>query len=159
MVGGLIRHRGLIVALVVLVAGGIAVTTLDLVQLPTTLSLSPSASNAPGYQGGAPGEPEATAAYIKGMQLYDASMIWGTYSDQHKIAIQRSGGSVADTQAQLDQNKRAGSQIASAQYIGSYLIPNGSMHFYAATMSSRRGNDYQYYVFRLDSHDKIVDVQ
>ena len=85
--------------------------------------------------------------------------MWSTFSDQLKVSLQRSGGSVADTQAQLDQSKRVGSRIESAQYIGSYLVPNGSMHFYAATKSTRRGNEYTYYVFGLDSRGKIVSVE
>jgi hypothetical protein len=159
-VGGLIRRRGWILVLVLLVAGGIAVTTLDLVPLPSTLTMSASSSTAPGYEGGALGEPEATASFIKGNQVYDANLIWSTFSDQLKVAYQRGGGSVADTQAQLEQAKRSGSHLESAQYIGGYLIPNGSMHFYAVQNSGPSGRvDYSFYVFRLDKLGKIVKIE
>jgi hypothetical protein len=155
MVGGLIRRRGLILATFVLIAGALAVTSFGGVQLPTGFISEPSLA---GYEGGAPDEPEATATFIKGNQIYDANLVWAAYSDPVKRALQRNGSSVAETQRQLDQMKRVGTKIESAQYIGGYVIPNGKMAFYAVINSSRGAVDYTSYVFRLDSSGKILEI-
>ena len=69
---GLVRRRGSIMALLVLVAGGIAITTLDLVQLPSTLTPPRAPRPPPATRAGRPGKPEATAQFIKANQVYDA---------------------------------------------------------------------------------------
>ena len=107
------------------------------------------------------GEPEATYNYIRGQQIYDAKLIWNAYSDRAVQSLQSQGATVDVLQRQLDRSKQQGAQIQKAQYVGSYPIPNGSMHFYVITRTGRTRGDVTYvpYVFTLDSGGKIDNVE
>src|SRR6266545_1121415 len=49
------------------------------------------------------GEPSATARYLKGQEIYDAKMVWDSYSDRVLKEASQRGLSLDDTQRQLDR--------------------------------------------------------
>lgn len=109
----------------------------------------------------ADGEPEYTARYLKGQELYDAKMVWDSYSDRVLSEAQLRGLSLDDTQKQLDRARQAGNKIEQVSYIGGYPIPNGSMQFYLVFRSDlgRREAVPVPYVFTLDAAGKIDSVE
>ncbi|MSQ23663.1 MAG: hypothetical protein EXR58_03795 [Chloroflexi bacterium] len=109
----------------------------------------------------ADGEPSATAQYLKGQEVYDAHMVWDSYSERVLREAQQRGLSLDDTQRQLDRARQVGTKIEQIDYIGGYPIPNGSMHFYVVFRSdpSRREAVPVPYVFTLDGSGKIDAVE
>src|SRR5204862_2235150 len=101
-----IRRRRLIflssAALAILVVAGAfgAGSRLGL-TLPSTPSIGQRAE----------GEPEYTARYLKGQEVYDAKMVWDSYSDRVLREAQLRGLSLDDTQKQLDRARQTGTKI------------------------------------------------
>jgi hypothetical protein len=160
---GAVRRRGLIAAAFVIVAGVIAISTFNLVSFPTSLprgrASSGTSTDTPAYQP-SDSEPGATASYIRGLQTGDAKLVWDAYSDRAARDLQRRGINVDETQRQLDQTRQNGNQIQGVNYVGSYPIPNGSMHFYVISRGGRARSDVAYvpYVFTLDATGKIERI-
>lgn len=107
------------------------------------------------------GEPAATAMYFKGQEVYDAKLVWDSYSERALREAQRRGLTVDDTQRQLDRAKEFGTRIQQTDYIGGYPISNGSMHFYVVFRSdpNRREAVPVPYVFTLDAGGKIDYIE
>jgi hypothetical protein len=122
-------HRGRIVALSVIVAGGLVALT-SFVRLPIDI-------RAGGFllHIGARPEPAATAQFLRGQQTFDARLIWESYSDRVVQALEDRGASVDETQRQLERLRQAGSPIQGVEYVGGHPIPRGSMEFYVVTRS------------------------
>jgi len=157
LIRGGLQRRKLIGVVFVLIAGAVAVSSLNLVSKP--LSSSRGRTNESGVAHQLSGdEPSATAAYIRGQQTGDARLVWEAYSDRAKRSLQRRGVSFEETQRQLDQWLQGGEAIQGVNYVGTYPIPNGSMHFYVlARGAGRTRGDVAYvpYVFTLDAQGKI----
>jgi hypothetical protein len=115
----------------------------------------------PSFGQRAEGEPEYTARYLKGQEIYDAKMVWDSYSDRVLREAQLRGLSLEDTQKQLDRARQTGTKIEQVSYIGGYPISNGSMQFYLVFRSDpgRREAVPVPYVFTLDSSGKIDSVE
>ncbi len=126
----------------------------------TGLSL-PSVGGSSTSHSRADSEPEATALYLRGQELYDAKMVWDAYSERVLREGQQRGLSLDDTQRQLDRARQTGTKIEKVDYIGGYPISNGSMHFYVVFRSdpSRREPVPVPYVFTLDANGKIDSVE
>jgi hypothetical protein len=157
---GAVRRRGLLAATFVIVAGVIAISTFNLVSIPILSSRAHSGGDTgPAYQA-MDTEPNATASYIRGLQVGDAHLVWDAYSDRAARDLQRRGVNVDETQRQLDQSRQNGNLIQQVQYVGAYPIPNGSMHFYVIARAGRSRGDVAYvpYVFTLDSAGKIERI-
>lgn len=109
----------------------------------------------------AEGEPSATARYLKGQELYDAKMVWDSYSERVLREAQLRGLSLDETQKQLDRARQVGTKIEQVTYIGGYPISNGSMQFYLVFRSDagRREAVPVPYVFTLDAAGKIDFVE
>ena len=156
-----IRRRGLIAAAFVVVAGVIAVSTFNLVSFPSFSRgrTSTSVGEVASYQASET-EPNATAAYIRGLQTGDAKLVWDAYSDRAARDLQRRGVNIDETQRQLDQTRQNGNLIQGVNYVGAYPIPNGSMHFYVISRAGRTRGDVAYvpYVFTLDATGKIERI-
>lgn len=120
------------------------------------LSLGPSDGRSRGE-----GEPYFTTIYLKGLESYDARMIWDSYSERAMREAQRRGLSVDDTQRQLDRARQVGSRIEQVNYVGGYPVANGSLHFYVVFRSepARRGAVPIPYVFTLDANGKVDNVE
>src|SRR5688572_11866151 len=80
--------------------------------------------SAPSIGQRADGEPEHTARYLKGQEIYDAKMVWESYSDRVLREAQLRGLSLDDTQKQLDRARQTGTRIEQVSYIGGYPISN-----------------------------------
>lgn len=106
-------------------------------------------------------EPQATALYLRGQELYDAKLVWDAYSERVLREGAQRGLSLEDTQRQLDRARQSGTKIERVDYIGGYPISNGSMHFYVVFRSdpSRREAVAVPYVFTLDANGKIDSVE
>ena len=156
---GAVQRRGLLAVAFVLLAGGIAVSTFNLASLPFSGSRAGPSTDGVAYQP-SDSEPNATAAYIRGLQVGDARLVWDAYSERAARDLQRRGVNVDATQRQLDESRQSGSQIQQVQYVGAYPIPNGSMHFYVIARAGRSRGDVAYvpYVFTLDSAGKIERI-
>ncbi|MPZ13630.1 MAG: hypothetical protein GEU73_04270 [Chloroflexi bacterium] len=153
-----VRNRGLVAILVVALAGLLAVSTLNVLGLPSTDGSSPSVGS---YQATALSEPSATASYIRGHQTFDATLIWQAYSDRVVRDLQQRGASVDDFQVELEQARQQGNRVEQAQYVGGYSIPSGSMHFYVVVQAGQSRGQIAYvpYVFTLDAGGKIERVE
>jgi hypothetical protein len=116
---------GFIIALGVL----IAVASLNL--LPPLAIGSPMSGS--GFRLAATNEPSATATYLKGQQTFDARLVWESYSDRVIQDLRQRGGTVEDTQRQLDRVRQMGTHIDQVKYIGGYPLQTGSMQFYVVT--------------------------
>ena len=125
-------------------------------------------------------EPSATAAYLRGQQMYDAKLVWEAYSDRVVQDLQERGDSVERTQQWLDRLRDMGIRIEQVQYVGGTPVPGGSMQFYLVARTSRAQEDprarfvrvgferagleqsdvtYVPYVFTLDAKGKIDRVE
>jgi hypothetical protein len=151
--------RGRLIAIAMIAAAALLVAnTLNL--WPVGLGTYPAAGRWTSYTT-AENEPNATASYIRGQQTYDARLIWESYSPRSVRAIERRGGSIEETQRQLNRVREAGNRIDQAQYVGGYPIPDGSLHFYVLTRTGPTGADVIYvpYTFTLDGSGKIEGVE
>jgi hypothetical protein len=159
---GIARRRRLIAVAVVALVGLIVASALN-VAPPWTAP--PISAPSPIGRAASANEPLATANYLRGQQVFDAQLIWESYSDRVIQDLARRGNSPEDTQRQLDRAREVGRRIDQAQYIGGYPIPNGSMHFYLVTQSgprsasSRAEVSYVPYIFTLDAQGKIERVE
>lgn len=157
-VRGVIRRGRLLALAIIATAAFLIVSTLNL------WPVGPGTYPAPGRgtsHASTENEPPATASYVRGQQTYDARLIWESYSLRSVRALERRGGSVDDTQRQLNRARDAGNRIEQAQYIGGYPIPDGSMHFYVLARTGPTGRDIAYvpYIFTLDAGGKIEGVE
>ncbi len=159
LVRGAVQRRRLIGLGLVLLVGATAATAFNLVSGPQSPSRARSTDDTPRYQA-SDNEPNATSAYLRGMQNGDARLVWTAYSDRAARDLQRRGLNVDETQRQLDQSLQNGSVIQQVQYVGAHPIPNGSMHFYVIARAGRTRGDVAYvpYVFTLDSQGKIERI-
>jgi hypothetical protein len=155
--GAVIGKARLIGFVIVAVGGVVLLSALDV--LPFDI-FGASTTSSEAYRP-ADGEPSSTSTYIMGLQNADARMVWGSYSERATRDLQRRGGSLEDTQRQLDRAREVGNRIQQVQYVGAYPIPNGSMHFYVVARAARSQRDVAYtpYVFTLDSSGKIDKVE
>src|SRR5437870_1319112 len=120
------RRRGIFLGAlglaVVILAGALNLGSLPGLQMPGLGGQGRSSRE---------GEPNATAMYFKGQEVYDAKLVWDSYSDKLIREAQRRGITIDETQRQFDRAKQVGNSIRQADYIGGYPISNGnSMHFY-----------------------------
>jgi hypothetical protein len=146
------------IAFLVVVCGGLALLS-AFNLLPFDILGGSSSTGQASYQP-ADGEPASTSSYIRGLQSADARLVWNAYSDRASRDLQRAGGSLEDTQRQLDRAREVGNLIEQVQYVGAYPIPNGSMHFYVVARAARTQREVAYrpYVFTLDASGKIERV-
>lgn len=157
VLGSFVRRRRT-AALAVLAGAGLLAA--NLLNLSIGLPGFAGGGSSPGYQPTTEGEPQSTATYIRGQQVHDATLIWDSYSDRVKGALQRRGIDRDETQRQLDRARDGERRLDRAQYVGTYPVPNGSMHFYVLTWYGRQRGDVSYepYIFTLDSTGKIANV-
>ena len=136
-----------------------AVVVVGLLGLFSSAGLSIPGAGAPYPRGD--NEPEATARYLRGQELYDGKMVWDAYSERVLREGQQRGLTLDETQRQLDRARQTGTKIERVDYIGGYPISNGSMHFYVVFRSdqSRREPVPVPYVFTLDASGKIDNVE
>jgi hypothetical protein len=149
------RRRRLIGAAFILLAVVVA-TGLNVLSWPFS---RPTVMGHSG-QAAAMTEPQATAAYMRGQQTYDARAVWEAYSERVLQDLERRGASLEDEQRRLDRARELGVRIGEVEYVGGYGLPNGSIHFYVATRTSRTRDEVVYvpYIFTLDPSGKIEDV-
>ncbi len=151
-------RRGRFVAIALIALGGlIAITSLNLAP---SLSFSLSSKGSV-YRPNSDEEPPATAAYLRGQQVFDARLIWESYSDRVVQNLQQIGVGVDETQKQLDRAREVGTRIQEIQYIGGYPLPTGSMEFYLVGRTARSSENVTYipYMFTLDARGKIDRVE
>jgi hypothetical protein len=106
--------------------------------------------------------PNATEDYMRGNQNYDASLMWGSLSNDAQSRLRDQGGSPEDLQRQMDTAKQRGMKLEQVSYIGGKALPDGtSMQFYLVGIrqQTRSDLDYQPYMFTLDRDGKIAKVQ
>ena len=158
---GAIRRRALVGVAFVIAAGAIAVSTLNLISLPSAPTRARSTNDEPVTYQGSDNEPSSTSSYMRGLQGGDARLMWNAYSDRAARDLQRRGASPDNTQKQLDEARQNGDRIREVRYVASYPIPNGSMHFYVLARGvGQARNDVAYvpYVFTLDTQGKIERI-
>jgi hypothetical protein len=157
---GTIRRRGLFVVVFALIAGAIAISSFNVLQIPGgSSSRGRGGEDVVSYQA-SESEPPSTSSYIRGLQTGDARLVWTAYSERAARDLTRRGVTQDETQKQLDQSRQNGSAIQGVQYVGAHPIPNGSMHFYVISRAGRTRGDVAYvpYVFTLDSTGKIERI-
>ena len=150
------RRRWVILGSVVVVAALIAGFALDLISLPAPNSGAGSSV----AEARVPGEPEATAMFFQGHKTFDARLVWNAYSEAYNRARERQGIDLDQMQRQLEEVRRRGERIESAQFVASYPVQNGKMAFYAVTKVGVQRGDVETlpYAFMLDGDGKIVAV-
>ncbi len=168
LIRGLVTHpiRGVIVLAAVLMATGVlAAQSVD----PRVLSGGWQSIGLPNIGlpsfgsrvSGAP--PSATESYMKGTEMFNAEMVWSSLSEEALARYRTRGGNVQTMQAQMDQARQAGNQVAEITYIGGQALPDGtSLHFYsvfARGAQSRTEGEHVPYVFTVDRSGKISRVQ
>ena len=106
--------------------------------------------------------PNSTEDYMRGNQIYDASLMWSSLSNDAQSHLRDQGGSPEDLQRQMDSAKQRGMKLEEVSYVGGKALPDGtSVQFYLVGIrqQSRSDLDYQPYMFTLDRDGKIAKVQ
>ena len=110
----------------------------------------------------ASGEPVSTSEFLLGNQRYDAQLVWGSFGDEARRALQERGGSVQALQQQMNAARESGFAMEDVTYVGGRDLPNGgSMQFYLVGVRQQARGDLEYvpYTFTLDRGGKIARVQ
>jgi hypothetical protein len=117
----------------------------------------------PSFRVGGGGQPEATEAYMRGTETYNAELVWNAYNEEAQTNYRNRGITAQAMQGWLDETRQAGVKFEQITYIGGQAFPDGtSMHFY--TVLTRRQQpqtevEPMWYVFTLDPAGKIARVQ
>ncbi len=135
---------------------------------PTTSAVGPAVAAAPvnrAASAGAPAPSRAVEDYLKGMETFDAKLMWNALSPQAISQMQSQGGSVDKLQQGLDQAKQAGAQYEEVSYIGSYPLRDGTTYYFFVvtrrgfTQSAPNGVDQVYFVFTVGPDGKILRIE
>jgi hypothetical protein len=101
-------------------------------------------------------------SYIKGLTQFDASLMWGSLSDEALQEMQARGGSLEALQQGLDDAKRSGARYEGVTMIGDYPLQDGQRYlFYVLARRGFAGPDLVdqvYFVFTVDQDGKIANV-
>jgi hypothetical protein len=102
-------------------------------------------------------------SYIKGLTQFDASLMWGSLSEEAIQAARARGGSLEALQQGLDEARQRGARYEGVEMIGSYPLQDGQSYLFYVL--SRRGFagpdqiDQLYFVFTVDQTGKISNVE
>lgn len=108
------------------------------------------------------GEPLATSEFLRGNQSYNAQLVWGSFGDEARQALQGRGGSLSALQEQLEGARAQGFALEDVTYIGGKGLSDGtSMQFYLVGVRQQAQANLEYvpYTFTLDRGGKIARVQ
>ncbi len=154
--------------------GVAALAAVVFIVYPATQAMTPGSQNsgqaAPIQQAqmvrpvGAANEapPAAVQNYIKGMETFDAKLMWNSLSADAINQIQSKVGTVDAYQQALDQMKQSGARYEDVSYVGGYPLKNGARYFFF--VMTRRGfagpnvDDQVFYVFTVGPDGKIVSI-
>ncbi|HEU4323538.1 MAG TPA: hypothetical protein VFS21_10365 [Roseiflexaceae bacterium] len=100
----------------------------------------------------------AVSSYIKGMQSYDADLVWEAYSTNFQAGQLEKGASKDTLQTALDGLRTTGIKFAQADYVGGVPIDGGNMYFYAVRLESAGQQQRVPMIFRVDGDGRITSV-
>lgn len=100
----------------------------------------------------------AVGNYIKGMQSYDADLVWSAYSTNFQVGQLEKGASKDTLQTALDRLRTTGLKFAQADYVGGVPIDGGNMYFYAVQLESQGESERIPMIFRVDGDGRITSV-
>lgn len=96
--------------------------------------------------------------YLKGMQSYDADLVWSAYSTNFQAGQLEKGASKDTLQTALNRLRNNGLKFAQADYVGGVPIDGGNMYFYAVQVESEGQRERIPMVFRVDGDGRITSV-
>jgi hypothetical protein len=106
--------------------------------------------------------PAAAEQYIDGYRTFSAQLIWDAMGSDMKAEAQKNGESIATMQTRMDDAKKTGKSVQSAEFVGLYDLKDGrKIAFYVVIVRDDTNGQFGHtpFTFYIGPDGKLVSVE